>query len=199
MKPRGKQPEKTRRAILDAAGAEFSQHGYAGSGLGAIVERAELTKGALFHHFSDKRAMAVAWIDDVLAADIEQRWVAPLVEMGSLDGLRTFLRARCLEMRPGDAAPALVALAAETAQSDDALAAALRRVFARWRAALTDLLERGKQEGWIHRSIQPSPEAAFLVSAIAGFTVTIRAGEEESLRRSGADALMGYLDTLRAQ
>jgi len=199
MKPRRKQPEKTRRAILDAAGAEFSRHGYAGSGLGAIVERAELTKGALFHHFSDKRAMAVAWIDDVLAADIEQRWIEPLVEMSSLDGLRTFLRARCLEMRPGDAAPALVALTAETAHADDALAAALKRVFARWRAALAGLLERGKSEGWIHRSIQPSSEAAFLVSAIAGFTVTIRAGEEENLRRSGADALMGYLDTLRAQ
>jgi TetR/AcrR family transcriptional repressor of nem operon len=199
MRPRRKQPEKTRRAILDAAGAEFSQHGYAGSGLGAIVVRAELTKGALFHHFSDKRAMAVAWIDDVLAAEIGEHWIEPLAKIGSLAGLRSFLRARCLEMRPGDAASALVALTAETAHSDDALAAALERVFARWRAALQDLLERGRKEGWIHRSIQPSSEAAFVVSAIAGFTVTTRAGEAENLRRSGADALEGYLETLRAQ
>lgn len=199
MRPRRKQPEKTRRAILDAAGAEFSQHGYAGSGLGAIVVRAELTKGALFHHFSDKRAMAVAWIDDVLAAEIGQRWIEPLTDIGSLDGLRAFLRARCLEIRPGDAASALVSLTAETARADDALGTALERVFTSWRAALADLLERGKSEGWIHRSIQPVAEAAFLVSAIAGFTVTTRAGEAENLRRSGADALEGYLETLRAQ
>jgi AcrR family transcriptional regulator len=199
MRPRKKQPEKTRRALLAAAGAEFARHGYAGSGLGAIVERAELTKGALFHHFTDKRAMAVAWIDDLLGAEIGERWIAPLQEIGSLDSLRLFLRAACLEMRPGDAASALVALSAETAHADDALATALERVFAGWRAALAELLERGKRERWIHRSIQPPAEAAFLMSAIAGFTVTTRAGDGENLRRGCADALEGYLETLRAQ
>jgi AcrR family transcriptional regulator len=199
MRPRKKQPEKTRRAILAAAGAEFSLHGYAGTGLGAIVGRAELTKGALFHHFSDKRAMAVAWIDDLLGGEIVARWIEPLTGIGSLEGLRSFLRARCLEMRPGDAASALVTLTAETAPADDLLGAALERVFARWRAGLAGLLERGKGEGWIHRSIHPPAEAAFLVSAIAGFTVTTRAGDGESLRRGCADALEGYLETLRAQ
>lgn len=199
MKQRKKQPQQTRQTILEAAGAEFSLHGYAGSGLGAIVERAELTKGALFHHFTDKRAMAVAWIDDLLAAEIEEHWISPLAGIGSLEGLRAFLRARCMEMRPGDAASALVALTAETAHADEQLGSALERGFTRWRAGLADLLERGKSEGWIHRSIQPTAEAAFLVSAIAGFTVTTRAVEGENLRRGCADALEAYLETLRAQ
>jgi TetR/AcrR family transcriptional regulator, transcriptional repressor for nem operon len=199
MRSRKKQPAKTRRAILDAAGAEFAAHGYAGTGLGAIVERAELTKGALFHHFTDKRAMAVAWIDDLLEAEIGIIWIEPLAGIGSLDGLRSFLRARCLEMRPGDAASALVALTAETAHADEVLGGALERVFAGWRAALADLLERGKGEGWIHRSILPPAEAAFLVSVLAGFTVTTCAGDGENLRRGCADALGGYLETLRAQ
>jgi AcrR family transcriptional regulator len=199
MKQRKKQPQQTRLTILEAVGAEFSLHGYAGSGLGAIVERANLTKGALFHHFTDKRAMAVAWIDEILAAEIVQRWIQPLTGIGSLDGLHALLRARCVEMRPGDATSALVALTAETAHSDDALGTALERVFSRWRAALADLLERGKSEGWIHRSIRPTAEAAFLVSAIAGYTVTTRADDGENLRRGCADALEGYLETLRAQ
>lgn len=199
MKPRKKQPEKTRRAILDAAGAEFALHGYAGTGLGAIVERAELTKGALFHHFTDKRAMAVAWIDDLLGVGIGDYWIKPLAEIGSLDGLRAFLRSRCLEMRPGDAASTLVALTAETVNVGDALGGALERVFTGWRAALADLLGRGKSEGWIHRSIQPPAEAAFIVSAIAGFTVTTHAVVGENLHRGCADALEGYLETLRAQ
>jgi len=197
MRPRKKQPEITRRAILDAAGVEFALNGYAGTGLEAIVGRAELTKGALFHHFTDKRAMAVAWIDDLLGSEIAARWIEPLAEIGSLDGLRAFLRTRCLEMRPGDATSALIALAAET--SDGALGTALERVLAGWRTALTDLLERGKNEGWIHRSIRPAAEAAFLVSALAGFTVTTRTGDGENLRRGCADALEGYLETLRAQ
>ena len=70
MKQRKKQPALTRQAILNAAGVEFSRHGYAGTGLGAIVGRADLTKGALFHHFADKQALAVAWVGENLAAAI---------------------------------------------------------------------------------------------------------------------------------
>lgn len=198
MKSRKKEPERTRRAILEAAGAEFSRTGYAGTGLGGIVSRTDLTKGALFHHFTDKRAMAVAWIDEILAENISECWIEPLAGIGSLDGLNSLLRARCQEMRPGDATSALVALAAETAQSDDPLGSALERVLARWRTAIADLLARGKNEGWIHRSIKPPAEAAFVVSVIAGFTVTNRAGDPENLRHASSDALDGYLETLRA-
>lgn len=199
MKQRKKQPRQTRRTILEAAGVEFSHHGYTGSGLGAIVIRAELTKGALFHHFSDKRAMAVAWIEDLLAPEIEARWVEPLESISSLDALQVFCRARCMELAPDDATSVLVSMTAETAAADAVLATALDEIFARWRESLASMLERGKTEGWIHRSIQPATEAAFVVSAFAGFTITTRAHPEEGVRRTCASALEGYLETLRPQ
>jgi len=199
MKQRKKQPQQTRRAILEAAGAEFSLHGYAGGGLGSIVSRADLTKGALFHHFTDKRAMAVAWIEDLLTPEIGERWISPLESISSLDALRSFCRARCMELAPGDAVSALVSLTAETAAADPLMAAALEKIFSQWREALAALLERGKSQGWIHRSIQPAAEAAFVVSAFAGFSVTTRAHPDEGIRRTCATALEGYLETLRAQ
>ena len=199
MKQRKKQPEQTRRTILEAAGAEFVRHGYAGAGLGAIVMRAEMTKGALFHHFPDKRSMAVAWAEQLLTPAVSGRWVEPLAGLGSLEALKAFCRARCMEIDSWDETSALVALAAESATSEPSLAAALEQVFAAWRGAVADVLERGKTEGWIHRSIQPAAEAAFLVAAVAGFVVTIRAHADEGLRRSCASALEGYLETLRAQ
>jgi len=70
MKQRKKQPVVTRQLILDAAGAAFSSQGYSGAGLGPIVSETGLTKGALFHHFRDKRALALAWISDDLAGAI---------------------------------------------------------------------------------------------------------------------------------
>ena len=199
MKHRKKQPLQTRLAILEAAGAEFARHGYAGTSLGAIVARAALTKGALFHHFPDKQALAAAWISESLAATLAARWVTPLAELASLDALRALYRAHCLELQPGDATSALVALTAETAAADPKLGAALERIFAGWRAALAGLLERGKSAGWIHRSIQPAGEAAMLVAAIAGFSVTTRDQPADGLRRTCATALEGYLETLRAQ
>jgi hypothetical protein len=141
----------------------------------------------------------VAWIEEILAPEIDDRWIAPLQGIGSLDTLRSFCRARCLELNRSDALSALLALTAETSASDESLSASFERVFIHWREALAILLERGKAEGWIHRSIQPEAEAVFLVSAFCGFSITTGARPDEGIRRTCASALEGYLETLRAQ
>ena len=199
MKQRKKQPQQTRQAILDAAGQEFGIHGYAGTGLGAIVARAALTKGALFHHFPNKQTLAVAWASEPLTAEINDSWITSLADLVSLDDFRALCRSRCLALHPGDAISVLVSITAETAVSAPLLGDALERVFASWRTGITVLLERGKSDGWIHRSIQPSVEAAFLVSVFCGFSVTTRSGPDGSALRACATALDAYLETLRPQ
>jgi AcrR family transcriptional regulator len=49
--------EATRRALLKAARRSFTAQGYAGASLDAIAGKAGVTKGALYHHFIDKRAL----------------------------------------------------------------------------------------------------------------------------------------------
>jgi AcrR family transcriptional regulator len=55
--------EITRQKIIDAAIDLFSESGYAATGLGEIIERAGMTKGALYHHFDSKQALATAIIE----------------------------------------------------------------------------------------------------------------------------------------
>lgn len=199
MKQSKKQPVLTRHSILEAAGAEFSRHGYAGSGLGAIVRRAGLTKGALFHHFPDKQVMAVAWVEGPLAAAMDSCWQQALEAVASLDGMRSVCRARCMEMEAGNAESTLVSLMAEAGAGQGGLVAALSLVFDAWRGAVSNLLERGKEAGWIHPSIQPADEAAFLVSVFCGFTVTMKSSDDEKMKRTCATAMEAYLETLRPQ
>lgn len=51
---RAKQKEDRRRAILDAALAEFVENGFAGARIGMIAEEAGLSKGALYGYIESK-------------------------------------------------------------------------------------------------------------------------------------------------
>ncbi len=55
----------TRRALIDMGEELFTEHGYAAASLDAIVAGAEVTKGALYHHFSGKQALFEAVFERV--------------------------------------------------------------------------------------------------------------------------------------
>jgi AcrR family transcriptional regulator len=47
----------TKRALIEVATRQFTDHGYGGTSLDAIVAGARVTKGALYHHFSGKQGV----------------------------------------------------------------------------------------------------------------------------------------------
>ncbi|GAB2749408.1 TetR/AcrR family transcriptional regulator [Nocardioides pakistanensis] len=57
----------TKRALVDVAAELFTEQGYAGTSLDAIVSGARVTKGALYHHFSGKQALFEAVFEKVEA------------------------------------------------------------------------------------------------------------------------------------
>jgi AcrR family transcriptional regulator len=60
VRSRGRRAEysaATKQALTDVAEALFTEHGYAGTSLDAIVAGARVTKGALYHHFAGKQAL----------------------------------------------------------------------------------------------------------------------------------------------
>ncbi|WP_246081558.1 TetR/AcrR family transcriptional regulator [Nocardioides litoris] len=85
----------TKRALVDVAEQLFTEHGYSSTSLDLVVAGAEVTKGALYHHFSGKQALFEAVFERVeadAAKTIQQalRGRKDPWEKG-LDGLRAFL------------------------------------------------------------------------------------------------------------
>jgi AcrR family transcriptional regulator len=64
--------EATRAALIAAARALFAQRGYTSVSTAEIVDRARVTRGALYHHFKDKRALFEA-VHEGLEAELVAR------------------------------------------------------------------------------------------------------------------------------
>jgi AcrR family transcriptional regulator len=85
----------TKQSLVEVAETLFAAHGYATTSLDAIVSGAEVTKGALYHHFSGKQAVFEAVFERV-----EQRAAAHIRQAAleshdpwekAQSGLRAFL------------------------------------------------------------------------------------------------------------
>jgi AcrR family transcriptional regulator len=87
----------TRAALLGVGRELFAERGYAGVGTEEIVARAGVTRGALYHHFADKRDLFRA-----VHEELEAKLVADIADqIGGIDdpwklivtGVRAFLDA----------------------------------------------------------------------------------------------------------
>lgn len=66
--------EATRASLLATARKVLAQHGYADTSMDDLTAQAGLTRGALYHHFGDKKgllAAVVAQIDDEMDARLQ--------------------------------------------------------------------------------------------------------------------------------
>ena len=57
--------EQTRASLISTARRVFSEHGYAATSMDDLTAQAGLTRGALYHHFGDKRGLLAAVVDQI--------------------------------------------------------------------------------------------------------------------------------------
>jgi TetR/AcrR family transcriptional repressor of nem operon len=163
-------PEGMRRRVLDVAEASFQARGYHASSLGELMAAAGVTGGALHHHFPTKKALALAVIEERVAAAVDETWIAPVRAAGSArEGVRAVFEAvaRELEQQGFVRGCPLNNLAHELSLADRDFRSALAGIFAAWRRAIADKVRADQQAG---READTDPErfATLTVAAYSG-------------------------------
>ena len=191
----------TRQRLLSAGQEEVYLHGFHGTSLGAILERAGVTKGAFFHYFASKSAFGYAIVDELLAQMITAQWVTPLES--SRDPLTTisaeFERGIAVlqAQRPILGCP-LNNLAQEMNPLDAGFRVRTTRVFQTWRESYRSALTRGQQHRTIRATVDPGDAAHLLIAQIEGTLSLARNTQDPETLTTGAHALRGYLASIRA-
>jgi len=194
-------PELTRQVILDAAYLEIHRHGFQAASLKRILARTGLTKGALYHHFPNKRVMGYAVVEERLAKMVDEDWLRPLeVAPDPIDCLKERL-IRFTEIAGEDdlllGCP-LNNLALELSPSDEGFRIRLNRIYDRWREGLAAALRRGQACGKVRPDIDALETATFIVGAMAGCRSLAKNAQSAELMKGCCQSLLKYWESLRS-
>lgn len=137
----------SRERILSTAESIILQHGFAGTTIDDILDKAAITKGGFFYHFNGKIALAKALVERYIQMDSDQ--FAALAERADslsedpLQRLLIFLKllaemvSGMNETHPGCLVAAFVY---ETQQFDDEIRSLIERGILEWREMIVDRL-----------------------------------------------------------
>lgn len=163
-------PEGVRSRFLDVAADLFQNQGYSATGMQAIFEHAGVTAGAFYHHFVGKKDLALAVIEERVAAEVEQIWMAPVRDAKTtIEGVSKAFKsiAAQLEERRAVRGCPLNNLTLELAFADSEFQAGLARIFDRWQREIEAKLKRDMDEGALARS-KPGPLAVYIIAVYSG-------------------------------
>lgn len=190
-KKRTNDPEGMRKRVLDVAEASFQARGYHASSIGDLMAAAGVTGGALHHHFPTKKALALAVIEERVAAAVEETWIAPMQAAGSArEGVRTVFEAVATELeRQGFVRGCqLNNLAHELSLADPDFRTALAGIFAAWRQAIADKVGADQQAGR-EQGTDAQRFAALAVAAYSGAMSMAKTAQDAGVLRDCLNAL----------
>ncbi|MFB7330423.1 TetR/AcrR family transcriptional regulator [Streptomyces adustus] len=157
---------RTRRAILEAAGAVFDEHGYTTTTIAMVLERAEVTKGALYFHFSSKESLAQAVLDEQVpfgAVPSQPCKLQEIIDMTFVVGMRLLsnsLLRGSVRLAVDQAVPSGIDFA---------------EPFRQWAGRLTELMEEARAQGELLPTVRPRDTVELLVGAFTGIQLMSRA------------------------
>ncbi|MEN8143642.1 MAG: TetR/AcrR family transcriptional regulator [Gemmatimonadota bacterium] len=194
-------PDDTRQAILEAAFEEIYEHGFQAASLSRILERVDVTKGALYHHFKSKKELGYAVVDEVVGNWVTEKWQFDADSPDPISSIRRTIEGaleRASERTCHCGCP-LNNLAQEMSPIDEGFRERINSVFRLWRTKFEDAFRAGQAAGTVRPDVDVEKLAAFLVASFEGIVGLGKSEQSLEFVSSTLDVMLDYLETLRPQ
>jgi TetR/AcrR family transcriptional regulator, transcriptional repressor for nem operon len=198
--PVPRNPERTRRNLLEAAFEEIHKSGFRGTDLETILERAGVTKGALYHYFESKEDLGYAVVDEVIAEIGREKWLRPLEKAENpIDVLAEIILGSSTKPEHIRGGCPVNNLVLEMSPLDEGFRKRLAKQFDDWREAIAGALRRGQEKGLVRDDLDPEETAKFLMATYEGYISLAKNSQDAETLQSGMRTMAKYLETLRAK
>jgi AcrR family transcriptional regulator len=188
-------PIRTRGRFLDVAAAAFQSRGYHATSMHDIMHDAEATGGALYHHFSSKKALGLAVIRERVAPDVETACIEPVRSARTAaDGILSVFERIVAELhgRKTILGCPLNNLALELSLADPEFRAAIDGIFGCWRAAIAQKVRADRLNG-----VDAEAFATFVIASFSGAMAQAKAAQSAAPLKICAQQLSRLITPLR--
>ncbi len=191
-------PERTRRRLLDAAFQEIYRSGFRSADVDAILANAGVTKGALYYHFDNKEALGYAVVDEVITNNLHQKWVQPLRNAKDpIDVLVRIVQSESLEREDVKRGCPLLNLSQEMSGLDEGFRRRTAKVYKAWHDAMAGALRGGQKRGIVRSDINANETATLLIATWEGYVVLGKNWQDARTLRAGQINVSRHLESLR--
>ncbi|WP_428248666.1 TetR/AcrR family transcriptional regulator [Ferrovibrio sp.] len=152
---RPRQPDVTRRNILDAALVEFAAHGLAGARVDEIAARSGSNKRMIYEYFGNKEGLWLTVLEGAYARMREEEHTIDVARMKPVDGMRYLME---FNFRFCARNPEFIALlSAENLNKSSYLRGSekIQQLYSPLLAVIRDLLDRGQRDGVFRKGVDP--------------------------------------------
>src|SRR5580698_1569012 len=195
---RSRNPERTRRLLLQAAYEEIYRAGFRSADLDAILAKAGVTKGALYYHFDNKEALGYAVADEAIASKVHRKWVLPLRNAKNpIDVLIRIIQSESLKREDVQRGCDLLNLSQEMSGLDEGFRRRTARIYKDWHDAMAEALREGQKRRVVRSDINANETATFVLAAWEGYAVLAKNAQDPRMLREGQKNLVHHLESLR--
>jgi TetR/AcrR family transcriptional regulator, transcriptional repressor for nem operon len=172
--------------------------GFRSADLDAILSKAGVTKGALYHHFDNKEALGYAVVDEVIASKVHQKWVQPLRNAENpIDVLIRIFQSESQKREDVQRGCYLLNLSQEMSGLDEGFRRRTARIYKDWHDAMAEALRQGQKRRVVRSDINANETATFLIAAWEGYAVLGKNSQDPRMLQSGKRSVGRHLEALR--
>lgn len=188
----------TRERLLQAAAEEIYTSGFRGASLDTILDKAHVTKGALYHHFASKEALGHAVINEVIAEEGRGKWLVRLQGIDDpISALVQAIQATSLLPKHVSGGCALNNLGQEMSPVDETFRKRISELFHGLESDIAQALRRGQTRRLVRKDVDVGGVATFIVAAYEGYIALAKNHQDVAVLQSGIKNLVDYVESLR--
>ncbi|MDF1881828.1 TetR/AcrR family transcriptional regulator [Sulfurimonas sp. MAG313] len=192
-----------REKLINAMFEAIYTKGYHASNLNDILKNAGISKGGLYHHFTSKKELSIAAIEEVLGKAISELWEKPLdVKENYIKNIvaciRSFSHLNEDENTSFDVkfGCPLNNMIQELSVIDDDFASALQNIHIKWHEVLQKALENAKDSDECRSNFNAPDVALFIIASIEGAISSAKVFQNISYYNRSSQELIAYIKGL---